>query len=130
VLDAIAGADAVVFCPSNPVVSIGPILAIEPVRAAVTARRERAVGVSPIVGGAPVAGMADRLMPAAGLEVTAIAVARHYAPFLAAWLIDDADAGSVAQIEALGLRCGATDTIMADDDRAEAVARAALDLLG
>ncbi|MGH2678703.1 MAG: 2-phospho-L-lactate transferase, partial [Actinomycetota bacterium] len=66
--EAIRDADVVVICPSNPVVSVGPILAVPGLRAAVEARRDVVVGVSPIVRGAPVAGMADRLMPAAGLE--------------------------------------------------------------
>ena len=130
VLDAIADAEAVVFCPSNPVVSIGPILAIPGIREAIAARRDRAVGVSGIVGGAPVAGMADRLMPAVGIEVSAAGVAEHYRDLLSGWLVDDADAGALAEIGTLGLRARATDTIMVDDDRAEAVARAALELLG
>jgi LPPG:FO 2-phospho-L-lactate transferase len=130
VLDAIADAEVVVFCPSNPVVSIGPILAIPGIRDAIAARRDRAVGVSGIVGGAPVAGMADKLMPAVGIEVSAAGVAEHYRELLSGWLVDDADAGALAEIGMLGLRASATDTIMVDDDRAEAVARAALELLG
>jgi LPPG:FO 2-phospho-L-lactate transferase len=129
VLDAIATADAVVLCPSNPVVSIGPILAVPGVRDAVVARRADVVGVSGIVGGAPVAGMADRLMPALGIEVSAAGVARHYAELLGGWLVDDADADAVPALDALGIRAAATDTIMTDDDRAERVARAALALL-
>jgi LPPG:FO 2-phospho-L-lactate transferase len=130
VLEAIAGADAIVFCPSNPVVSIGPILAIPGISEAVSARRHRAVGVSGIVGGAPVAGMADRLMPAVGIEVSAAGVAARYRDLLSAWLVDDLDRELVPRIESLGLRGAATDTIMTDDGRAEAVARSALELLG
>jgi len=129
VLEAIAGADAVVFCPSNPVVSIGPVLAVPGVRDAVAARRTNVVGISPIVGGGPVAGMADKLMPAAGIEVTAAGVAEHYRELVSAWLLDDVDRDLVPRVESLGMRCAATDTIMVDDDRAEAVARAALALL-
>ena len=129
VLDAIADADAVVLCPSNPVVSIGPILAVPGVREAIAARRTRVVGVSGIVGGAPVAGMADKLMPAAGIEVSAAGVAAHYEGLLGAWLVDDLDRATIPAIEALGIRAAATDTIMTDDDAAEAVARAALALL-
>ena len=129
VLAAIAGADAVVFCPSNPVVSIGPILAVPGIREAVAARRDRAVGVSGIVGGGPVAGMADKLMPAVGIEVSATGVATHYRELLAGWLLDEVDAASVPTVEALGMRCAAMDTIMHDDDRAEAVARGVLGLL-
>lgn len=130
VLDAIEGADVVVFCPSNPVVSIGPILAVPGVREGVAARRGAAVGVSGIVGGAPVAGMADKLMPAVGIEVSARGVAGHYRELLSAWVIDDVDAVSREAVEALGLRCAVTDTIMTDDDRAASVARTALELVG
>jgi LPPG:FO 2-phospho-L-lactate transferase len=129
VLESIASADTVVLCPSNPVVSIGPILAVPGVRDAVAARRDRTVGVSPIVRGGPVAGMADKLMPAVGIEVSAAGVADHYRELLAGWLIDTADAALAPRIEQIGITVGVTDTIMADDDRAEAVARAALELV-
>ena len=129
VLGSIAEADIIVVCPSNPVVSIGPILAIPGVRDAVTSRRGAAVGISGIVGGGPVSGMADKLMPAAGIEVTAAGVAEHYRELVSAWLLDDVDRDLVPRVESLGMRCAATDTIMVDDDRAEAVARAALALL-
>ncbi|HEX9824457.1 MAG TPA: 2-phospho-L-lactate transferase [Actinomycetota bacterium] len=131
VLEALAAADAVVICPSNPVVSVGPILAVPGIADAVRERRDRVVGISPIVGGAPVAGMADRLMPAWGLEVSARGAAEAYRDLLAAWVIDERDAGLAGPIEdALDVRVGVTDTIMTDDERAEALARAALELLG
>jgi LPPG:FO 2-phospho-L-lactate transferase len=130
VLEAIAAADVVVICPSNPVVSVGPILAVPGVRDAVAARRDRVVGVSPIVGGAPLAGMADRLMPVAGLEVSALGAARSYEGLLAAWVVDAADAGLRDRIAGeLGVRVGTTDTIMRDDQTSEALARFALGLL-
>ncbi|MGZ8579566.1 MAG: 2-phospho-L-lactate transferase [Actinomycetota bacterium] len=130
VLEAIHAADAVVFCPSNPVVSIGPILAVPGIREAVAVRRERSVGVSGIVAGGPVSGMADKLMPAAGIEVTAAGVAEHYHDVLSAWVIDEQDRPLAPRIEAGGLRVAVTDTIMLDDARAELVARAALQLVG
>jgi LPPG:FO 2-phospho-L-lactate transferase len=130
VLAAIETADVVVICPSNPVVSVGPILAVPGVRDAVAARRDRVVGISPIVGGAPLAGMADRLMPVAGLEVTALGAARSYGDLLAAWVVDGADAELSDRIAGeLGVRVGATDTIMRDDKTSEALARFALGLL-
>jgi LPPG:FO 2-phospho-L-lactate transferase len=129
VLEAIAGADAIVLCPSNPVVSIGPILAVPGIRDAIGERRGAVTGVSPIVDGAPVAGMADKLMPAAGIEVGAAGVAEHYRDLLSGWLVDERDRALLPRIEGMGIRAGATDTIMVDDARAEAVARAALDLL-
>jgi LPPG:FO 2-phospho-L-lactate transferase len=126
VLEAIADAETVVLCPSNPVVSIGPILAVPGVRDAVAARRDRVVGVSGIVAGGPVAGMADKLMPAVGIEVSAAGVAAHYRDLLGAWVIDRADEALADRVTAMGIRVRVTDTIMTDDDRAESVARAAL----
>ena len=129
VLEAIEAADAVLFCPSNPVVSVAPILAVPGIRDAVAARNERAAGVSPIVGGAPVAGMADRLMPAVGLEVSALGAATPYRGLLRGWVVDDRDAALASRIEdEVGMRVAVTDTIMTDDHAAERVARAALDL--
>jgi LPPG:FO 2-phospho-L-lactate transferase len=129
VLAAIAEADVVLICPSNPVVSIAPILAVPGIRAAVAARRSRAAGVSPIVAGAPLAGMADRLMPAAGLEVTAAGAAAAYDGLLAGWVIDERDRDLRERIAATGLRVSVTDTVMTDDDVAEALARTALELV-
>jgi LPPG:FO 2-phospho-L-lactate transferase len=129
VLEAIAGADAIVLCPSNPVASIGPILAVPGIRDALSARRSDVVGVSGIVAGAPLAGMADRLMPAAGAEVTAAGAAACYEGMLAAWVVDDADRALIPRIEATGVRAGATDSIMTDDAKAEALARFALGML-
>jgi len=130
VLHAIATADAIVICPSNPVASIGPILAVPKIREALSGRRARVVGISGIVGGAPLAGMADKLMPAVGVEVTAAGAAECYRGLLAAWVIDEADRRLAPRIGASGVRVGVTDTVMRDDDDAEALARFALDLLG
>jgi LPPG:FO 2-phospho-L-lactate transferase len=129
VLEAIAGADAIVLCPSNPVASIGPILAVPGIRDALSARRSDVVGVSGIVAGAPLAGMADRLMPAAGAEVTAAGAAACYEGMLAAWVVDDADRALIPRIETTGVRAGATDSIMTDDAKAEALSRFALGML-
>jgi LPPG:FO 2-phospho-L-lactate transferase len=130
VLEALTAADAIVLCPSNPVASLGPILAVPGIRETVGARRTDVVGVSGIVAGAPLAGMADRLMPAAGAEVTAAGAAEYYQGLLGAWVVDDADRALIPRIEATGLRVGATDSIMTDDAKAEALARFALGLLG
>jgi LPPG:FO 2-phospho-L-lactate transferase len=130
VLEAIRNADALVVCPSNPVVSVAPILAVPGIRDAVAARRDRVVGISPIVDGAPLAGMADRLMPVAGLEVSALGAARAYEGLLAAWVVDRADDVLVETIAgSLGVRAASTDTVMRDDDVSEALARFALGLL-
>ena len=94
VLDAIAGADRVVVCPSNPIVSIGPILAVPEIRDALEARRADTVAVSPIVAGAALKGPADRLLTELGHESSVVGVARLYAPFVAALVIDPADASA------------------------------------
>jgi LPPG:FO 2-phospho-L-lactate transferase len=130
VLGALASADAIVLCPSNPVASLGPILAVPGIRDAVAERRADVVGVSGIIAGAPLAGMADRLMPAAGAEVTAAGAAEWYRGLLAAWVVDEADRALIPRIEATGVRAGATDSIMTNDAKAEALARFALGLLG
>ena len=129
VLEAIDAADVVVLCPSNPVASIGPILSVPGVREALARRRNRVVGISGIVGGAPLVGMADKLMPAAGVEVTAAGAADCYRGLLGAWVVDEADRGLVPRIEADGVRVGVTDSIMTGDAKAEALARSALGLL-
>ena len=94
VLEAIAAADVVLLPPSNPVVSIGTILSVPGIREAVRDCRAPVVGVSPIVGGAPVRGMADACLAARGLPTTAGAVAGLYADFLDGWLVDERDAGT------------------------------------
>jgi len=127
VVEAIAEADVVVLPPSNPVVSLGPILAVPGVRPAVRARRPVVVGVSGIVGGAPLAGMADRLMPVVGLEVTAAGAAAAYEGLLSAWVIDERDRALSPRIESTGVRAVVSDTVMHDDDTAERLARATLD---
>ncbi len=130
VLEAIAGAGAIILCPSNPVVSIAPILAVMGVAGAVEAARERVVGVSPIVGGAPLRGMADRLMPSMGLEVSTLGAAKAYDGLLGGWVIDERDRDLAPRIEEeLGIRVGVTDTIMTDDAKAAALAAFTLDLL-
>ena len=128
VLEAIAAADAVLICPSNPVASIGPILAVGGVREAVRGRPT--VGVSPIVGGAPLLGMADRLMPVAGWEVSAFGAAAAYGGVAGSFVIDERDERLAARIERdLPMRVAVTDTVMRDDEVAERVARAALGLI-
>ncbi|MGZ4130304.1 MAG: 2-phospho-L-lactate transferase [Actinomycetota bacterium] len=131
VLEAIDAADAVVLCPSNPVVSIGPVLAVPGMREAVANKRPAVVGVSPIVAGAPLGGMADKLMPAAGLEVSALGAAEAHRAVLGGWVIDEADRDLAPKIEeALDIPVAVTDSVMRDDDDAEALARATLALIG
>jgi len=130
VLESIEAADLIVLCPSNPIASVRPILSMPGIVKSVANRRDVVVGVSPIVGGAPLAGMADRLMPAAGYAVTALGAAECYRGLLAGWVVDHADRELATRIEReLSVRVAVTDTVMADDAKAENVARAALDLM-
>ncbi|HEY3263885.1 MAG TPA: 2-phospho-L-lactate transferase [Actinomycetota bacterium] len=130
-VEALDEADAVVVCPSNPVVSIGPVLSVPGIREAVAAKRPAVVGVSPIVAGAPLGGMADKVMPPVGLEVSALGAAQAYRSILGSWVIDTADVELAPKIEeALAVRVAVTDTLMRDDDTAEALARVALSTLG
>lgn len=126
VLEAIAAADVVVLCPSNPVVSIGTILAVPGIREAL--RPKPVVGVSPIVGGRVVRGMADRLLPAVGTETSCVGVAGMYRDFLNAWLIDEVDAQRAPEVEALGLTVGIAQTVMETPAVAADVAKAVLAL--
>ncbi|WP_130797198.1 2-phospho-L-lactate transferase [Streptomyces otsuchiensis] len=131
VLAAIGSADVIVFPPSNPVVSVGTILAVPGVREAIAAAGVPVVGLSPIVGGAPVRGMADKVLAAVGVEATAAAVAAHYGSgLLDGWLVDTADADAVPVVEADGIRCRAVPLMMTDADATAAMARAALELAG
>ncbi|HXX49223.1 MAG TPA: 2-phospho-L-lactate transferase [Myxococcota bacterium] len=129
VLEALVGAQTVIVCPSNPLVSIGTILAVPGVRAALESRHD-AVSVSPIIAGAPVKGPADRLLRAAGAEVSALGVARLYRGVCRGMVIDRRDAGLAREIEALGLRVRAEETLMRTPEIAAGLARAVLELAG
>jgi LPPG:FO 2-phospho-L-lactate transferase len=130
VLDAIAGADVVVVCPSNPVTSIGPVLAIPGVVGALTATAAPIVGVSPIVAGAPVSGPADALMRARGLAVSPAGVAAAYTPWLDALLFDERDRAAIGDVRALGVRPVVTDVMMTSAGREVALARRVLEAAG
>ena len=129
VLEAVAAADVVLLPPSNPVVSIGTVLQLPGVREALADKT--VIGLSPIVGGAPVRGMADACLAAIGVETSAQGVGRHYGArsaggLLDGWLVDEADAGA----EVPGVRVRAVPLLMHDVAAAAAMARAALDLAG
>lgn len=126
VLEAVAAAERVVVCPSNPVVSIGPVLAVPGVEQAVAARREDVVAVSPIVAGSALKGPADRMLRELGHEATVVGVARLYAPLAATLVIDEADASLAGAVEAEGVRCVVAPTVMRDADAAAALARTVL----
>jgi LPPG:FO 2-phospho-L-lactate transferase len=128
VLPAIATADVVLIAPSNPVVSIGTILGVPGIGTAVTEAPAPVIGFSPIVGDAPVRGMADRCLPAIGVPVTAEGVARHYGSrrdggLLDGWLVHSTDDADVP-----GVEVRAVPLLMTDDDAAAAMVRAGLEL--
>jgi len=127
VLEAIADADFVLFPPSNPVVSIGPILAVPGIRAAVSAKT--VVGVSGIIGGAPVRGMADACLTAIGVETSAAAVAAHFGPALInGWLVDEQDKAAGDDPSLAGIAVRALPLYMRDIPSSAAIAQAAIDL--
>ena len=127
VLDALAAARTVLLCPSNPVVSIGPILAVPGVQEAIQEASAPVVAVSPIIAGQPVKGPADRLLKAIGVEVSARGVAAFYGRLVDAFVLDRRDAGQRGDVERLGIRCAAEETLMRTTQVAETLARAALD---
>ena len=127
---ALAAADAIVICPSNPLVSIAPILAVPGVRGAIEdARRRgtRVAAVSPIVGGRALRGPADRMLAALGEEVSALGVARRYVGLADAFVIDRADAALAPDVERLGMRAVVAESVMTDDASRAALARAVLE---
>ncbi len=133
VLEALAAADLVVLAPSNPVVSIGTILGIPGLREAVRAAPAPVVGVSPIIGGAVVRGMADACLTAVGVATDAAAVARHYGArnqggLLDGWLIDTVDEASAETLTADGIETRAVPLWMRDDALSAAIAAACLEL--
>jgi LPPG:FO 2-phospho-L-lactate transferase len=127
VLAALDAAETVLVCPSNPVISIGPILAVPGLRDALVRKRDRVVGVSPIIAGAPVKGPADRLMGPLGIEVSCVGVARAYADFCGTLVIDSGDASRAGEVEAAGVHAVVADTLMTDARVAAALARHTLD---
>ncbi len=126
VLATLEAAEAIVVCPSNPIVSIGPVLAVPGILEVLERRRDRVVAVSPIVAGAALKGPADRMLTELGHEASVVGVARLYAPFCSVLVIDEADAGRVAEVEACGVRVVVTDAIMRTPDVAAALSATAL----
>jgi LPPG:FO 2-phospho-L-lactate transferase len=123
VLDAIENAKAVVICPSNPIVSIGPLLAVPGIADAVRARRTSVIAISPIVAGAAVKGPADHLMAELGHESSVVGVARIYRELASTLIIDEADASLAHEVESTGMRCVVAPTIMSNPQLAAELAR-------
>ncbi|WP_434742967.1 2-phospho-L-lactate transferase [Micromonospora sp. SH-82] len=129
VLEAVGSADVVLVAPSNPVVSIAPVLAVPGLRQAIVEAPGRVVGISPIIGGAPIRGMADRCLEVLGVECSAAGVGRLYGSrrtggLLDGWLVAEEDAATVVPevtVRAAPLR-------MTDEAATTAMVRAALEL--
>ncbi len=130
VLEAVDDAEVVVVCPSNPVVSIGPVVAVPGLLDHLRRRRDVVVAVSPIVAGAAIKGPAARLMAESGFEPSVVGVARWYAPWVSTLVVDRADEALAPAVEAEGVRCVVADTFMSDVRRAAELSRAVLGALG
>ncbi len=130
VLDALREADAILIAPSNPIVSIGSILSVPGVHDVLHEAKGMVVAVSPIIGGAPIKGPADKLMSGLGLDVSAVGVARRYRDFLDVMVIDEQDKNLVTAIEDLGIPTVVTDTIMRDSATKKALAQTVLQAAG
>lgn len=130
VLDALKQAEAILIAPSNPIVSIGSILAVPGIHDILHEASGMVVAVSPIVGGAPIKGPADKLMRGLGLDVSAVGVARCYRDFLDVMVVDEQDENLIPAIEDLGIPAVATNTIMRDLAAKAELARQVLQAAG
>ena len=128
--DAIKDAEAILIAPSNPIVSIGSILAVPHIHDMLHEASGLVVAVSPIIGGAPIKGPADKLMRGLGMDVSAVGVARCYRDFLDVMVIDEQDAQLVSKIEDLGIPTVTTNTIMRDNAAKAALAKSVLQVTG
>jgi LPPG:FO 2-phospho-L-lactate transferase len=128
VIDAIEESRLIIICPSNPIISIGPILKIIKIREALQRTKARIIAISPLVGGKPLKGPADRLMKGIGLDVSSTQVAKLYKDFIDGMVIDEKDALEETAIKQLGIELFVLDTIMNEDEKAEQVAKQVLKL--
>ena len=128
ILEAIHQADTLIICPSNPIVSIGPILAIPGIRQALIDAEVPCVAISPIIGGKPVKGPADKLMEGKGVEVSAKGVAELYQAFLDVMVIDKKDKKLASSIEKMGITVSVEQTLMSNLDRKKRLAQTVLDV--
>lgn len=126
VLEAIEGADGIIICPSNPIISIGPILAVPGIREALRTTKAPIVAISPVVGGRSLKGPTDRFLAGLGHDVSALAVGRLYRDFLDLLLIDRLDTDLLPAIQALPLKARTTETIMNTPERKIALAKETL----
>ncbi len=129
VIESIRDADGVIVCPSNPIVSIGPILTIKGVREALKETTAKVVAISPIVGGTTIKGPADKLMRGLGLEVSAYSVAFLYRDFLDVFILDEVDRAEKEKIEELGVKAVTANTVMRSLQNKVELARLVLETL-
>jgi LPPG:FO 2-phospho-L-lactate transferase len=129
VLETLEEADLIILCPSNPLISIGPILAVPGIRDVLGRRRPAVIAISPIVGGKSLKGPSDKMLAQLGYEPTAAAVARLYTELCGHFVIDTADADLKAEIEALNIRAHVCPTVMRSDADKDALARAVLTMM-
>ena len=123
---ALKDAEVIVLAPSNPIVSIGPVLAVPGVRALISASRAQVVAVSPIVGGRALKGPADRMLAELGHPVSVTGIARLYRDVAGTLVVDESDRALAGDVEAEGVRCIVTDTVMRNADVSAALGRAVL----
>ncbi|MBV9507255.1 MAG: 2-phospho-L-lactate transferase [Acidobacteriia bacterium] len=123
ILAAIEQAEAIIVCPSNPFISIGPILAVPGIREALRRKRDRVAAISPIVGGRALKGPAAAMMKSMGLRSAAAEVARLYQDFTSVFVLDELDRKQAAEVEATGLRPAVTNTVMSGRRERTALAR-------
>lgn len=119
---AIQSADAIIICPSNPLISVGPILAVPGIRQALSAHRNRVIAVTPIVGGKSLKGPSDKMLAEMGTEVSALGVARMYQDFAGHFVLDECDTTLKSSIETLGMRVILAPTIMQNDEQKQRLA--------
>jgi LPPG:FO 2-phospho-L-lactate transferase len=129
-LDAIANAEAIILCPSNPFISIGPILAIPGIRQALQLKRDKVAAISPIVGGKALKGPAAKMMKSMQLRSAAAEVAKLYVDFTGVFILDEVDLKQAASVETLGMRAVVTNTIMRGLREKKALARVVVRALG
>lgn len=129
VLNSILESDAVIICPSNPFISIGPILAVPGVRESLRETRATVVAITPIVGGRALKGPAADMLSDLGHEVSASAVAEIYDDVLDVFILDETDYEQAADIQSLGMRVFSTDTVMKTLDDKQHLARLVLEML-
>ena len=129
-LEAIASAEAVILCPSNPFISIGPILAVPGIRAALQSRRDKVAAISPIVGGQALKGPAAKMMKSMQLRSSAAEVAKLYADFCGTFVLDEVDGRLASQVAALDMRPVVTGTVMRGLREKKSLARVVIRAMG